>query len=114
MTWILLFIVFVIKCKYVLLISEMAEFSISDGFPLETEGESNLPLEECNITKTERTQDPDMWTSDPLNFVTETSPGHVIGASPSEAGRPLQMAPNVGLELIFLMLQVDLMVKFLN
>ena len=58
-TWILLFIVFVIKCKYVILISEMAEFAISDQFPQETEGESNLPLEECNITKTERTQDPD-------------------------------------------------------
>ena len=68
----------------------MAEFAISDQFPLETEGESNLPLEECNITKTEPTQDPDMWTSDPLNFVTESSPGNVIEASPSEAGRPLQ------------------------
>ena len=69
----------------------MAEFACSDDFHVENENCDDLRLDESNITKTEPTQDPDMWTPDPLKFVTESSPGHVIGASPGEAGRPLQL-----------------------
>ena len=71
----------------------MADFDYSEEVDFDIENVHREPSVESRIIETEAMQDPNMRISDPLTVVTK-SPSRVIGASPDEAGRALQLHHN--------------------
>ena len=78
---------------------EMAESDYSEELDFDIEHVHRDPLVESRIIETEAMQDLNMRISDPLTVTETNSPSRVIGASPDEAGRALQMSPRRGAEV---------------
>ena len=77
----------------------MADFHEYGDANFDIESEHQTSLAELRISENEPAQDLDMRIPDPLTVI--EPPSSVIGASRREAGRTLQMAPNVGPEVNF-------------